>query len=155
MIENKNIMSPPQNQKPNPLKILRLDVKITLMCAASVMITAATLVLIAVWQSGQYNKLAQREVEVLISADLDHITQGVYNLVRTENEAVQVQVDYNLNVARHVLAAAGRVQLSEDSICWTVTNQFTNESEELILPRFLIGETMIEKIRIFCRDSFC
>jgi hypothetical protein len=51
---------------------------------------------------------------VLIDADLDHITQGVCNLVRTENEAVQQQVDYNLNVARHVLANTGPVSLSKE-----------------------------------------
>ena len=53
-------------------------------------------------------------MELLIDADLDHIIQGVYNLVRTENEAVQLQVDYNLNIARHLLASAGDVHLSAE-----------------------------------------
>ena len=94
----------------NPFKNMRLSAKVALLGAGSVFITAAALVLLSVWQSGQYNALAQGEVDALIDADLDHITQGVYNLVRTENEAVQLQVDNNLKVARHLLTGAGGVQ---------------------------------------------
>src|SRR5512136_1512073 len=82
---------------------LRLSAKISLLGGGSVALTAMALVALAVWQSGRYHQLAQTEVDALIDADLDHITQGVYNLVRTENEAVQQQVNYNLNVARRVL----------------------------------------------------
>jgi len=117
----------------------RLGVKVALLGAGSVLITATALVFLAVWQSGQYNTLAQKEVDALIDADLNHITQGVYNLVRTENEAVQQQVDNNLNVALHVLANAGTVSLSEDTVHWTARNQFTNIQSRIKLPKMLIG----------------
>ena len=71
------------------LKNLKLNIKISILGAGSVLVTAVALVTLVVWQSGQYNRLAQNEVNQLIDADLDHITQGVYNLVRTEDEAVQ------------------------------------------------------------------
>ncbi len=129
----------------NTFRNMGLYARTALMGAASVIITAFALVILAVWQSGQYNRLAQTEVENLIHADLDHITQGVYNLVRTENEAVQEQVDYNLNVIRHLLENAGKPSLSGDTMEWTVKNQFTNEIEPLRLPRFLIGDTWIAK----------
>lgn len=117
---------------------LRLSVKVALLGAGSVLITVLALVSLAVWQSDQYNTLAQREVDALINADLDHITQGVYNLVRTENEAVQQQVDYNLNVARHVLAKAGGVSLSDETVNWTATNQFTNTRSRIQLPQMVV-----------------
>ncbi|MBN1516596.1 Cache 3/Cache 2 fusion domain-containing protein [Candidatus Sumerlaeota bacterium] len=126
---------------------MRLGVKFALMGASGVMITAIALVTLAVWQGGQYNQLAQKEVDGLIDADLDHITQGVYHLVRTENEAVQQQVDYNLNVARHLLASAGNVSLSPETIQWTAINQFTNESVELNLPKLIVGETWLGQNR--------
>lgn len=128
-----------------PKRRKRLDVKIALLGAVSVLITAAALVIIAEWQSGQYNQLAQREVSLLIDADLDHITQGIYNLVRTENEAVQAQINYNLNVARHVLVGAGDVHLSKDIINWTAVNQFSGRADEISLPKFLVGNTWLEK----------
>jgi len=81
----------------------------------------------------------------LINADLDHLTQGAYNLVRTENEAVQLQVDNNLNVARHLLASSKGVRLANESTAWTATNQFTKASQELSLPKLLVGEQWIGK----------
>ena len=53
-----------------------LNIKISLLGAGSVLITAIALMVIAIWQSGQYNDLSQEEVDLLLNADLDHITQG-------------------------------------------------------------------------------
>jgi len=118
---------------------MKLGAKFALMGAAGVMIAAVALVVLAVWESRQYNRLAQGEVELLINADLDHITQGIYNLVRTENEAVQLQVDYNLNVAQHVLSGAGEMILGGETIPWTAVNQFTDKAETVRLAKFLVG----------------
>ena len=123
----------------NFIRNLRLSVKIALLGVGSVLITVSALVLLAVWQSDQYNTLAQQEVDELISADLDHITQGIYNLVKTENEAVQIQVNSNLNVARFILDKTGPVSLSPENITWITTNQFTNEQHRIVLPKLMIG----------------
>jgi PAS domain S-box-containing protein len=118
---------------------LRLTVKVSLLGAGSVLITAVALVALVVWQSGEYNRLAQREVDQLIDADLDHITRGVANLVRTENEAVQLQVSSNVNVARHVLAGSGPITLSAQRAEWIAVNQLTGSSDHIQLPKLLIG----------------
>ncbi|MSN24262.1 MAG: response regulator [Geobacter sp.] len=120
-------------------KKLRLNVKVSLLGAGSVLITAVVLVVLAVWQSGQYNLLAQREVDALIDTDLDHITQGVYNLARTENEAVQKRVNYNLNVATHELNQTGEVSLSNEFVIWNATNQMSGKSQSISLPKMLVG----------------
>ncbi len=121
------------------LRDLKLNIKISILGAGSVLITAAALVALAVWQSGQYNDLAQREVDRLLDADLDHITQGAYNLVRTEDEAVREQLSRNLNVMRHILAARGGADLSRQRVEWTAVNQFTGRSVRVGLPGMLVG----------------
>jgi len=118
---------------------LTLSVKVFLFGACVVLITVAALVSLAVWQSGRYNDLAQREVDGLINADLDHITLGIYNLVQTENEAVQQQVDADLNVAQHLLAEAGGVGLATESVSWTAENQLSDERTAIRLPKMLVG----------------
>ncbi len=105
----------------------------------SVLTTALVMVALAVWQSGQYNILAQREVDALIAADLDHITQGVCNLARTENDAVQKRVDYNLNVAADELDQAGDVNFSRENVAWNMTNQASGKSATVLLPKMLAG----------------
>lgn len=124
---------------------IRLNIKISLLGIVSVITTAIALVILVIWQSGQYHAIAQNEVEQLIDADLDHITQGIYNLVQTENDAVQQQINYNLNVAWHVLENAGGVRLSHTTIEWEATNQFTNEITRIQLPKFLVGNQWLGK----------
>ena len=118
---------------------MQLNAKIALLGVASVLVTAGALVVLAVWQSKAYNKLAQSEIDTLIHADLDHITRGVYNLVQTEDEAVQAQVDANLKVARHLLDQKGGVRLGEERIAWQAVNQFSQKSQTLHLPKLLLG----------------
>jgi len=113
--------------------------KILLLGLSGVTLTAIVLVLLAAWLSGQYNNLAQKEVDELIAADLDHITQGVYNLVRTEDEAVQQQVDGTLQMARYVLQDAGGLAVSRDTVEWTVRDQGSPRTGRVVLPRVLIG----------------
>jgi len=118
---------------------LRLNAKISLLGTSGVLLTAVTLVLLAVWLSGQYNTLAQKEVDSLIDADLDHITQGVYNLVQTENEAFLKQLDCYIHVARSTLNRAGGISLSKETVSWEAVNQFTQKAETVTLPKVLIG----------------
>jgi PAS domain S-box-containing protein len=121
------------------LKDLKLNIKISILGAGSVLITAGALVALAVWQSGQYNELAQSEVDRLLDADLDHIAEGAYNLVRTEDEAVKEQLSRNLSVMRYILAAGGGADLSRETVEWTAVNQFTGQSATMRLPRMLVG----------------
>jgi HAMP domain-containing protein len=122
------------------LKNLRLNVKVALLGAISVLITAIALVSLAMWQSGQYNILSQSEVDKLIAADLDHITQGVYNLVKTQDKAAQNQVDYNLVIAHYILSQAGKIRLSSETVEWVATNQFTKKQIRMKLPRLFLGD---------------
>ncbi|MGD9158944.1 MAG: Cache 3/Cache 2 fusion domain-containing protein, partial [Desulfobacteraceae bacterium] len=123
----------------------RLGVKLALMGAGSVLITATALVLITIWQSDQYNKHAQKEVDILINTDLKHISQVIYNLVQAENDAIKMQLKSYLNIAYHVFSDYGPPSLSKELVKWEVTNQLTNESNEISIPKFLTGTICIEK----------
>ena len=122
------------------IKKLKLSVRVILLGAGSVLLTAVALVSLAVLQSGQYNRLAQKEVEGLINSDLDHIACGVYNLVRTENDAVQQRADGNLNVLRRLILKAGGISLAGESVAWLAANQFNGETFEISLPKMLAGD---------------
>lgn len=120
-------------------KNIKLTTKISSLGVGSVLITALALMALAVWQSRQYNDLAQREVDKLIDSDLDHIALGVYNLVKTVNDVVQQQVNHNLNVARLTLANAGGVKQTNEIVTWTASNQFTYKIDVIQLPKMVIG----------------
>jgi len=125
----------------------RLSTKISLTTVVGALITVTTLVFLAVWQSNLYNSVAQTEVDSLINANLDSIARGVYNLVGTEDEAAQQQVDMNLNVARSILKKNGTITLSDKPVMWDAENQFTGEKIRLKLPGMYIGGTWLGQNR--------
>lgn len=118
---------------------LRLNVKVALLAAGSALVIATSLMAMAVRQSGHYQALAQREVDELLAADLNHIAEGVYNLVRTENETVQEELNDQLQAAIRIMARAGGVGVSGETADWTAVNQFTGRTVNLRLPRMTVG----------------
>ncbi len=66
-----------------------------------VLLTALVLVAVGFWQSNVSSAQAQNEVNKLIDADLDHITEGVYNLIQAQDKLMQQKVNNDLNVARY------------------------------------------------------
>lgn len=122
---------------------LKLGIKMALLGVGCVLITAAALVMLAVDQSGKYNLLAQKEVDVLIEADLKHIAQGVYNLIQTENEAVKQQLSGNLNILKQIVKKSGGLGISSEYAKWTAVDQFSGKTLETKLPKMLVGGTWL------------
>jgi len=121
------------------LRNLRFSTKIIFLAVSGVLITVLALVAVIGWQSSQFNALAQDEFGQLVDTDLGHITDGVYNMVKAQDELVQQVVNYSLNVARQVLNTTGQVSLSKDTVEWTAVNQFTQQSIAVQVPQMLIG----------------
>ncbi len=118
---------------------LKLSLKLSLVCTVSVLGIALILVILVFWLSGQYNTLAQSEINKLTDSDLDHITMGVYNMVKAQDEAVQQEVSNSLNTARYVLSQTGQVSLSAETVEWSAVNQLSGESERVRIPKMLAG----------------
>ncbi len=119
--------------------IMSLSIKISLLGIARVLITTVALLFIFFGQSDDYFSLVQDEVNGLINADLDNITYGVYNLVRTENEAVQQQVNQNMNVLREMSYLKGGISLSKSKRHYHAKNQFTGKTLEFMAQSLKIN----------------
>ena len=118
---------------------LKLETKVALLSAGSAFAIALALVLLAAMLTGTYNNLAQKEIDVMIDSDLDHVTSGVYNLVKSEDEAVRQLVASDLGVARRIVASAGGISLASRTVSWDAMNQFDGSIRRMELPRVMAG----------------
>jgi hypothetical protein len=121
-------------------KTFGLAYKIVFLSVSSVLVAVGTLIFLGFWQIKQYHGLARNEVDAFIQADLDHITGAFYSLVKTENEAVQIQVDQYLKIAKYILSTAGEVRFSSEIVDWDAVNQLTGGRKVFRLPRMYVGE---------------
>jgi methyl-accepting chemotaxis protein len=78
---------------------------------------------IAVWQGSQNEKTASMESSRLADADLEHIVRGVYAVVTSQQEVLQLKVAADLRVAANELAASGGAAFSDARVTWQAKNQ--------------------------------
>ena len=135
---------------------LRTKLLVSKICLVAGPVVAVTL--IALWQAKLgYNTTYKYAEEGLHSnnefgreavieqsmADLEHIAQNVYGMCQAQQELIQQKVNYDLNVARHVMSLAGSPNFEQQTISWTTINQYTKQAQEMELPRMRVGETWL------------
>ncbi len=135
------------------MRHLDIRTKLLFWGMATVFFSSLAIIATGVWQGNKFGAYARVEVEKLIDTDLNHITESVYNLIRAQDESIQMKVNYDLNVARYVLSREGAVSLAENQITWNAVNQFTNQSETIVLPAMKLGHTLIQKNRKLAEET--
>ncbi|MEV4350672.1 methyl-accepting chemotaxis protein [Actinoplanes sp. NPDC049596] len=105
--------------------------------------TAAVLVLVGAWRSGDFAQSTEREVVALNEANLQQISSDMTTLVSSVGNEVQNSVDVSMNAADKLLAQRGGVAFSDRTATWTATNQVTNTKTTVTLPRMTVGGTWL------------
>jgi len=121
----------------------------TRLLAYGIVLTVLPLVVISVVvlrQNSKMVKVADEESTNLASADLDHIAQNIYAMCKSQQELLQQSIDHSLSVARHVLQRTGEVSLAAETVAWDATDQYTNVSMKVDLPKMMVGDTWLDKI---------
>lgn len=127
---------------------LTVRAKLLLLGIGTIFVMSLGMTIVGVWQGNIFSNMARGEAEKLIDADLNHITESIYNLIKAQDESVQQKVNFDLNVARHVLNLQGTVSLSRDTVVWNATDQFTKLSKSLLLPKLMIGNNWLGKNKV-------
>jgi PAS domain S-box-containing protein len=125
------------------LNNLKLRTKLVGMGAGIALLTVALMIVVAGFAGEWFGDLADAEVDRLINADLDHLTESTYSLVQTQDEAAQQKVNYDLNVARHILSSQGGLRQCAGEVEWGAINQYTHEARTVPLPRMCVGDVWL------------
>jgi signal transduction histidine kinase len=124
----------------------RLSLKMKLL-TVGISLTVLPLLVVAVMvyrQNQKMEAIATAESTKLAFADLDHIAEGVYSMCKAQQELMEKNLSSSLNVARDVMRQAGPVRFGPEKIRWQATNQFTQQTRTVELPRMYLGQEYIE-----------
>jgi PAS domain S-box-containing protein len=114
-------------------------IRLVALGAGSALVVSSALCVIAIRLSASYADLARREVDNLITQDLDHITTGVYNLVAAEGESFSNEMVRSLGVARAFLERSGGMVFAGAGVEWRARDQFSSSVIPVVLPRASVG----------------
>jgi methyl-accepting chemotaxis protein WspA len=101
------------------------------------------------WSQSRIIRESERELTSLASFSLNHSARNIYSLCQNANSLTQAKVDYDLRVAYKLLAAAGKVSLSNERVPWQTVNQFSQQQQEIAVPRMMLGSKPLPKTQDF------
>ncbi|MCZ2824782.1 MULTISPECIES: methyl-accepting chemotaxis protein [unclassified Modestobacter] len=118
------------------------------LAVASVTVTAAAMLGVSAWQSGEFADDAKADVREMVQHSIEQTADGVYDVVSSQGDSIAAAVDNDLEVAGYVLEQAGGFGLgpaTRNTVAWDAKNQVTGEVVPVALPRVEVGGTWLGK----------
>lgn len=125
---------------------LKIRSKLILLGVGSVLITSVVLAIVGIMQSKVSQEKSIKQANELIEIEIDQITRDTYNLIQSQDEAIQLQVVGGLNVLKELIDIEGGLSLGEEKESWEATNQLTQVSTTVQLPHLFLGDQWLGKI---------
>ena len=132
---------------------MTIRTKLTLLGMGCIIATAMAMVLAGIWQGNVFSAKAKVEAVRLVDADLDHITESIYSLIKAQDDSIQQKVNYDLNVARYILNNSGQIYLSTETVPWHAVNQFTHQEKRIDIPKMKVGTQWLGQNRLMWVES--
>ncbi len=79
-------------------------------------------------------------------SEAEKIATNVYLLCQSSESRNQKELTRSLDVARGLLAGLGQPSLAAETAVWQATNQLTQETKALTLPKFNVGSTWLGQV---------
>jgi methyl-accepting chemotaxis protein WspA len=97
------------------------------------------------WSQSRIVRESEHELTSLATFSLNHTARNMYALCQNANSLTLAKVDYDLRVAYKLLASAGKVSLSNEHVTWQALNQFSQQQQDISIPRMMLGATPLPK----------
>ncbi len=92
-------------------------------------------------------EVSRKESLKLAYADLDHIAMGVYNMVETQQNALEKFIRNSLSVAKDKIKSKGGISFIDEIVTWNAVNQYTKNFTRIDLPKMTVGNKWLGQIR--------
>lgn len=108
---------------------------------------------LSVMNAQQFSDLAAEQIDLLRQADLNHTSTSTMQTIATHDAAVRQKVNYDLNVANHLLENAGGLGECDGDVTWQAVDQYTRIAQRITLPRLCAGDIWLEQNDTFDRET--
>jgi len=148
MIETLGTLALPRQGRCASVSVLRMKLrlrhKVAGLAIASALLPVLGLTVLIAVQKQLSTDTINREIDAIISENLEHSVVDIYDLCEVANTLIQQQVNRTLAVADYVLQEQGGVSFSPESEPWSVRNQFNpDEAFTVTLPKMMVGDQPI------------
>lgn len=130
-----------------------LRLKVISLAVVSALLPVLVLTLLLITQQKPLTTHVKKEIEVLLETSFDNIVENIYDTFVSANDILQKNVNNALNVARYVKNQLGNITFGKETVTWHAVNQFTKETVEVIVPKFMLGGTWFAQNKSFMQNT--
>lgn len=114
-------------------------IKLLVLTMTGILLVGSIPLVVTVLRRGQLRNEMIGELNTLGRSECAKVAKDVYLMLRAQHEKSKKEVRHDLNVAGYVLTESGGFSLEREQIHWTATDQFSGKSQQLDLPKALVG----------------
>jgi PAS domain S-box-containing protein len=118
-------------------------VKLLLLTMTGILLVGIIPLVVTGLRRGQLRNEMMEELNTLGRSECAKVANDVYLMLRAQNEKLKKEVQSDLNVAEYIMNEAGGLSLSKDRVHWTATDQLSEKSIGVDLPKALLGDKAI------------
>ena len=126
---------------------LALKWKLVFLCFFSVILMVIGAFILSIRTNDRIDAEVQREIRSSAENELRRISEGIYNMVKTQDQLLKIKLKADLSVACAAINEVGGISLAAEKVSWNAENQFSKESRQVELPRMMVGNTWLGQVR--------
>ena len=125
---------------------VNIRIRLVILGVGCVLLTVAVMMGVGFWQSRLSSEKSIQQVNELIDGEFGQIAEDTYNLIQSQDEAIQLQVSSGLNVFEDLIEKKGGLKQGQKTEEWTATNQITKETTTVKLSQLLLDGAWLGKV---------
>jgi methyl-accepting chemotaxis protein len=127
-------------------KSMKLQPKLLIIGCLMVVVPQLVVAIVTVIENTIILNNTVKETTQMAYADLDHIVQSLYGMVKSHQDVNEMNIKNSLNVARDIVARSGGFSFDSATAKWEAENQFSKASAIVELPRMNVGGNWLGQV---------
>ncbi len=118
-----------------------------ILSTSGIVLTGLTIVSVVLYQSRTLDEQVVAEMNDQARSECSKIAKDVYLMLRAHDDQSKKTARTDLAVVHDLLACAGGVSFSQETVNWDATNQLTKQTRQVVLPKMLLGKEWLGQNR--------
>ncbi len=118
--------------------------RIAILSISGVVVAVIAVIAVLLWSKGTLVDTSSKVVTEQTQHEADMVAQAAYAMVQSQHDALALKLEADYNTAEKLLKDLGPLSVAKtdnQKVNWTITNQFTKQSQQTTLPTLQAGDT--------------
>jgi methyl-accepting chemotaxis protein len=93
-----------------------------------------------------FSNNTQNEAQILVDEQIRSVTQGVYDIVISQDASIQAKVAYDMEVMKDLVKQTGGLSIGKEKVEWAATNQLNSAKNTYQISTIILGSQTIQPV---------